>query len=556
MPLRSLTKLWPQSFPVQVSLVISILSLLGMLVFAWFTGQQQSRLVFDATLNTSEAMAQNIAVDAAKYLLRKDYSNLEILLRQYGNLPGMLRLKAFDAEGHLLSHVVRQGDTSKVVYKIERVELAKEWQSYYQLADGQIIFWQPIVPSTHLLGWINLEISLETSSVIQRRLLTNTLIFGLVAAAVGIMLMLGYFRRPLKAIREASHFAAQLDQKRGEQLPVIRVAREFSTLAESLNVASLRLLEQEQELLSSNERLETILTYAVDGILTLDGELRLLSFNPSAERLFGYGQDYVDHSADYRVDYRVDHKDDPSEHLINPMDQSFEPRDQNHKLLGRKAQELFNMPLEGILAKHNTAYETSKLLGLRWDGSSFPCELSSSKVDLDKETLYIVIVRDISERVRYETTLKEREVEARKLALIASLTDNAVIVTDPQSRIEWVNEGFSRITGYSLDETIGKKPASSYKGSDTDPNTVNYIRNMLHKRQGFRVEILNYHKSGRPYWIEFELQPIFDEQGELINFMAIESDITERKGKRNPASSSKRVCRRSQQGPRANSYQG
>ena len=49
---------------------------------------------------------------------------------------------------------------------------------------------------------------------------------------------------------------------------------------------------------------------------------------------------------------------------------------------------------------------------------------------------------------------------ARKLALVASRTDNAVIITDAEEHIEWVNDGFTRITGYTLGEVVGRKPGS------------------------------------------------------------------------------------------------
>jgi PAS domain S-box-containing protein len=125
--------------------------------------------------------------------------------------------------------------------------------------------------------------------------------------------------------------------------------------------------------------------------------------------------------------------------------------------------------------------------------------------------------------------LRQSEAEARKLALIAARTDNAVILTDAQGLTEWVNEGFVRLTGYTMDEVRGRKPGHLLRGPETDPATVAYMRERIARGEGYSVELLNYTKEGRKYWLFIEVQPIYDAQGRVVNFMAIQSDITERK---------------------------
>ncbi|GAB5558377.1 MAG: hypothetical protein SynsKO_00240 [Synoicihabitans sp.] len=124
------------------------------------------------------------------------------------------------------------------------------------------------------------------------------------------------------------------------------------------------------------------------------------------------------------------------------------------------------------------------------------------------------------------TRLIEQEAEQRRLALIAERTDNGVILTDAEGRTQWVNAGFTRLTGYTLEEVKGKVPGNFLQGPGTNHETVEFIRSQILERKPFRAEILNYHKSGRRYWVEFEVQPIFDDEGELLHFMAIENDTT------------------------------
>lgn len=125
--------------------------------------------------------------------------------------------------------------------------------------------------------------------------------------------------------------------------------------------------------------------------------------------------------------------------------------------------------------------------------------------------------------------LRAREADSQMLALIAKRTTNAVVLTDALGRFEWVNDGFTRITEFTLPEVIGKTPGSILQGPETDPATVEFIREQLRKGEGFSVEIVNYSKSRRKYWLAIEVQPIRNEAEKIVGFMAIESDITQRK---------------------------
>lgn len=124
--------------------------------------------------------------------------------------------------------------------------------------------------------------------------------------------------------------------------------------------------------------------------------------------------------------------------------------------------------------------------------------------------------------------LEQLNEENEKLAVVAKYTDNAVIISDAQGRIEWVNDGFVHCTGYSLAEAIGKTPGKLLQGELTDPKTVQHMREQLLKKQGFNVEVQNYTKHGKPYWVAIEVRPIHDKHGEVTKYIAIESDVTER----------------------------
>ena len=136
-------------------------------------------------------------------------------------------------------------------------------------------------------------------------------------------------------------------------------------------------------------------------------------------------------------------------------------------------------------------------------------------------------LRMLNERLKTsQSKLIEKEAESRKLAMVAERTDNAVILANYEGHIEWVNEAFERMTGWTLNEVRGLKPGSFLQGPLTDPQVASEMGRMLSAGEGFRTEILNYRKDGTPYWVDIEVQPIKDAHGKVTHFMAIEADVS------------------------------
>src|SRR5262249_21683401 len=126
-------------------------------------------------------------------------------------------------------------------------------------------------------------------------------------------------------------------------------------------------------------------------------------------------------------------------------------------------------------------------------------------------------------------SLSESEAEARKLAMVASRTDNGALVMDARGHIEWVNLGFTRITDYALDEVAGREPAALLLVEHTDPTVAGELEACMKHGREFRGELVAYGKSRKPLWLAVEIQPVFDRNGTLTNFVAIQSDIGDRK---------------------------
>ncbi len=362
-----------RNFRTQVALLMLLLTTIAFALYALNTSRQQSRYIVGSITSTGLALSQNLAFDSANLLMRKDFASLEVLLRQYAKLPNIAGLNVIDADGKSLSKLTVSDGQIMASYDhgvMEQLRLER----YTQLAPDQrrLSVWEPIVVGQESIGAVKLELDLAQAFEERQRLLINTLGFGLLTTLALLIVMFLYFRKPLKAIQDASEFASTLDIRRGETIEVVDFAREFRQLGQSLNQVSQKLLEQEQQV-----------------------------------------------------------------------------------------------------------------------------EASSA--------------------------------EARKLAMVASKTSNAVIITNANEEIEWVNDGFEQMTGYSAEEVHGKRPSSFLQGPDTDPEVRRFMRDRLSERRSYETEIINYSKSGNPYWVSIAVQPVFDDHGLLRNYIAIESDVSERK---------------------------
>jgi PAS domain S-box-containing protein len=131
-----------------------------------------------------------------------------------------------------------------------------------------------------------------------------------------------------------------------------------------------------------------------------------------------------------------------------------------------------------------------------------------------------------AQRERAERRAQAMTSELRLMADITRRTNDAVIVTDVQGRVTWVNEAFTRITGYTAAEAVGRTPGSLLQCEQTDPATQARIARSLMAVEPVRVEILNRAKDGRLYWLDLDILPLHGEDGTHEGYMAVERDIT------------------------------
>ncbi|MCH6198041.1 PAS domain S-box protein [Aquiflexum sp. LQ15W] len=130
-------------------------------------------------------------------------------------------------------------------------------------------------------------------------------------------------------------------------------------------------------------------------------------------------------------------------------------------------------------------------------------------------------IQDITER-------KNIENEVEKLSLVAKRTSNSVVITDLDFKIQWVNDAFLKLSGYSMEELKGNTP-KMFQFEKTDKKVASYIKEQVFMGKDVTAEVLNRGKYGNEYWLQLNIVPLREDSGEIRGYMALETDITELK---------------------------
>lgn len=239
------------------------------------------------------------------------------------------------------------------------------------------------------------------------------------------------------------------------------------------------------------QRFQYYIENASDTLIILNSDQSLQYISPNVEQLFGYSP--------------TDLQD------IDPVELIF-PEDLEN------ISEAFQKGLRELGSSHRIRFQLYHKNGpLVWVEAN-----GRFMRDTDNQLQAHILLRRIETDAQQENRLN-------MLATVADKTTNAVIIADAQERIEWVNDSFTRNSGYSLQEVRGKTPADVVHGPESTTRYKNHILPLLQKGVPFQVETINYSKDGEKYWIESFVSPIYDSAGDLSHYIAIENNITQRK---------------------------
>ena len=207
------------------------------------------------------------------------------------------------------------------------------------------------------------------------------------------------------------------------------------------------------------------------------------------------------------------------------------------RLLGHEHAQLLTLKLSALLRSANPGSGWAALrdaLCLRGqgtfhldllasDGRAVPCRLDVRKVSEGGAAHLVLVARDLSD-------LMAQNEQIRLQIQALNALDHAVLITDAQASVVWVNAAFTRLTGYELAEAVGRKPAELVKSGRQDKGFYEYIWASILAGKVWRGELINRRKDGSLYDEEMSITPILAGTGGAItHFIAVKQDITGRK---------------------------
>ncbi|MBE9195466.1 PAS domain S-box protein [Synechocystis sp. LEGE 06083] len=277
-----------------------------------------------------------------------------------------------------------------------------------------------------------------------------------------------------------------------------RVEKRTQQLAatnQSLRVEICERQKTEAALRHTNHTLQSLIVASPRGIFTLNLADQIQIWNPAAERIFGWTEAEI-----------IAHPKLLTSHILVEDYQQFK----QEVLLG-------------------IASPSLELKCQKKDGSWIEIVLSAAPL-LDSE-------ENIAGLVAVVTDITEQKRQAEQIRLLQSVvvhTNDAVVITeaepidDPGPRILYVNEAFTKITGYAAEEMLGKTPRV-LQGPKTSRTELDKVRQAVSQWQSITVEVINYRKDGSEFWVEFSLVPVADKTGFYTHWIAVQRDVTERR---------------------------
>ena len=276
--------------------------------------------------------------------------------------------------------------------------------------------------------------------------------------------------RPIPLLRSATMFGDEDDEK------VILEA--FIDLTER---------KQAENLLA---RLGRILDNSVNEIYVFDADsLRFIQVNRGAQQNLGYTAEELE--------------------ALTPLDlkPEFTPRSFERLLAPLRQGETQSLVFETV---HK-----------RKDGSQYPVEVRLQFSRSETPPVFVAMIQDITER-------RQAEAQVRELSSVVEQTDDAVVITDLQGTIQYVNRAYERTTGYSQLEVLGKD-AGVVKSGEHGQRFYEELWQTILAGRVFRGVLVNRKKDGSLYYEQKTITPLKDADGNLVRFVATGKDITERR---------------------------
>ncbi|PTX92714.1 PAS domain S-box protein [Opitutus sp. ER46] len=300
--------------------------------------------------------------------------------------------------------------------------------------------------------------------------------------------------RPLEALaRRAS----------GEEFPIELALTQITVTDPPFYTAFMRDItdrkQAEEALRRSEARKSAILESALDAIVTIDAQAKIIEWNPAAGETFGYSRELA---------------------LGRSFSDLMAPSANDE--LARKGLARYLQTGRGRLLG-----QRMELMALRANGAEFPVELTLTHIVTGEQRVFTSFIRDITERRRTEEALRKSEERFR--LLVEGVEDYAIYMLDTHGRVTTWNAGAERIHGYRAQEIIGRRFHRFYAEEDVDRKKPDQALAVATSEGRYQDEHALLRQTGAPFWASLVITALRDEQGRLTGYSSIARDVTRRK---------------------------
>ncbi|MEX2529926.1 MAG: PAS domain S-box protein [Gemmatimonadota bacterium] len=201
-------------------------------------------------------------------------------------------------------------------------------------------------------------------------------------------------------------------------------------------------------------------------------------------------------------------------------------------LRGKPLTEICELPEAGIREALALAVagerSTLDLRHVLADGSVREVEVHSGPIPIEGRILLHSVVRDVTAQRDAEEALRKQGELLRLRSAALEAAANPIVITDRQGEIEWVNPAFTRLTGYSEAEAVGRAPGEVIGSGEHGPGFFQELWARIRAGEVWEGEMVNRKKDGTIYREQQTITPVRNAAGEIAHFIAIKRDLTER----------------------------
>jgi len=297
--------------------------------------------------------------------------------------------------------------------------------------------------------------------------------------------------------------------------PLIKDGTVYMTLGIARDITNRR--KAEENLREAEERFRNLFNHAPIGIYRTSRQGKFIMLNPSLVTMLGY--ETAEHLFTKDVGFSYKRLLDRENFVNQFIDKS----------------EIIGFEAEWKRADDSIIYVRENARAIRDEnGDIIAFEGTVEDVTKTKETERQLRLLNAELQLKNEAILSQTELleysnrELEQLSIVASKTDNAVIIANEKGVIEWVNEGFNRLFGEFFTESIIEK-GIDLTHTSFNPNISKVLAKSIEEKKSTNYITETVMPSGESIWLQTTLTPIFDLNNRLTKFIAIDTDVTKLK---------------------------